>query len=273
MIPKIIHYCWFGDNSISENQKKYIEKWKQIMPDYELCCWNESTIDINSSSFLKQAYEARQWAFVADYTRVYALLTVGGVYMDTDVEVLESFNPYLKYSMFTSYEYHPGYKHMPIIHEMVDEKGYRKKGIDLYKKIPGVGLMSAIIASEPNTMFMTELKQWYDSMSFAENRKCNYTIPTTLAIIAERYGFRYSNEFQLLNGNIAIFPSNVFADYRTRDKKSIAVHQCAGSWGNKKGLKNRIHNFIYSIFYKTTWIRRIYLFIRNKFEKYPIYYC
>lgn len=272
MIPKVIHYCWFGNALMPKKQSECIKKWKKILPDYEIRCWNESSIDINAIPFLKQAYEAKKWAFVADYTRIYALLKYGGIYMDTDVVVKRSFNPYLKYSFFTSYEYHPGYNHMPIIHQMIDENGNRRKGINKKEKVPGVGLMSAIIASEPGTQYLRELLEWYDSMSFKENREKNYTIPTTLAIIAEKYGFRYVNTFQLLEGNMAIFPSNIFADYRTANSKSVAIHLCFGSWGESDGILSNLHHFLYEVFYRIKWIRNLYLNVRNIFSEYKVHY-
>lgn len=268
MIPKIIHYCWFGGKPMPEYQVKYIDLWKKKLPDYKIVCWNESNIDIESIPFLKQAYDAKMWAFVADYARLYAIYQMGGIYMDTDVEVLKTFDEYLSHSFFTSYEYHPAYSHMRTIHEMLDENGIRRPGVDPMKKIPGIGLMSAIIAGEKGSVYVKDLLNWYDNMSFEENREKNYTIPTTLAITAERYGFRYVNQFQLLEGNIAIYPSDIFADYRTSSKNSVAIHKCTGSWSKGGSL---FHKYWYKC-YKNKWFRYIYQTIRNKFEEYPIVY-
>lgn len=272
MIPKIIHYCWFGNSPMPQKHKDNIIKWKEILPDYKIMCWDESSIDIESIPFLKQAYEEKKWAFVADYTRLYALSKFGGIYMDTDVIVKKSFNPFLHHSFFTSYEYHPAYKHMEQIYNMIDENGFRRKGIDPMEKIPGVGLMSAIIASEPQCKYVNDVLCWYNEMTFHENRKYNYTIPTTLAIVAEKYGFRYVNEKQILQNNIIIYPSNIFADYRTADKNSYAVHMCVGSWADAHNVKNKVHKFLYNKFYKIRWMRKTYLTIRNLFSKYKVMY-
>ena len=142
MIPKIIHYCWFGPKQIPENHQRYIRRWKELMPDYEYICWNENKIDVTLSPFLKQAYDAKMWAFVADYTRIYALIKYGGIYMDTDVEVCERFDSFLKYSFFTSVEYHPNYADAPTLAKMVDSLGKRLPEIPPKKKIPGVGYVS-----------------------------------------------------------------------------------------------------------------------------------
>ena len=268
MIPKIIHYCWFGPKQIPEDHQQFIRRWKELMPDYEYVCWNENKIDVSSNSFLKQAYDAKMWAFVADYTRIYALIKYGGIYMDTDVEVCERFDPFLNYSFFTSVEYHPNYADAPLLAKMTDSLGKRLPEIPPYKKIPGVGLMSAVFGAEKESEFLKQLLAWYDKMSFEENRRENYTIPTTLAIVAEKYGFRYKNEKQLLAESMAIFPSNVFADFRTSDKNSVAIHHCEGSWSSQGGF---IKNLVMEL-YKHALSRKLYMGLRNCFSKYPVRY-
>ncbi len=268
MIPKIIHYCWFGPNEIPHNQKKLIDDWKRLMPDYTFVCWNENSIPLDSSPFLQQAYEAKMWAFVADYVRVYALFNMGGVYLDTDVEVKQKFDSYLNYSMFTSVEYHPSYSDAPLLSKMIDKSGNRLTSLRPDVKIPGIGLMSATIGAQKDFVFLKELLDWYNNMSFADNRKNNYTIPSTLAIIAERYGFKYINQLQLLKNNIIIFPADVFADFRTSSKDSITVHHCEGSWSSDKGILKKI----VMIIYRHKFLRNIYMRIRNLFTQYPVVY-
>lgn len=90
MIPKIIHYCWFGPNEKPKSVNKYIEGWKEKLPGYEIKAWNESNFDIECCEYVKQAYEANKFAFVSDVSRLTALYEYGGVYFDTDVEVLKS---------------------------------------------------------------------------------------------------------------------------------------------------------------------------------------
>ena len=92
MIPKKIHYCWFGREEKPLIVKKCIESWKNILVDYEIKEWNEDNFDININEFVRQAYESGKYAFVSDYVRVYALYNYGGIYMDTDVEVYKAFS-------------------------------------------------------------------------------------------------------------------------------------------------------------------------------------
>lgn len=85
MIPKIIHYCWFGGKEMPALLQLCIASWKKYLPDYQIKCWDETNFDFNMAPLCKEAYAAKKWAFVADYCRIYALYTEGGIYMDTDI--------------------------------------------------------------------------------------------------------------------------------------------------------------------------------------------
>lgn len=103
-IPKTIHYCWFGNNPLTDEAKKYIATWRKYCPDYEIIEWNEQNFDISCNDYVREAYEAKKWAFVTDYVRLYALYHFGGVYMDTDVEVVRPLDDLLKYDAVSGYE-------------------------------------------------------------------------------------------------------------------------------------------------------------------------
>ena len=104
MIPKIIHYCWFGKKEKPAKIKKLIKKRKKKLPDYKFMEWNEENFDINSSKFTKIAYEMHKYAFVSDYVRLYALINFGGIYLDTDVIVVKNFDSFLSDRAFLSFE-------------------------------------------------------------------------------------------------------------------------------------------------------------------------
>ena len=101
MIPKVIHYCWFGGNPLPELAQKCIASWKKYCPDYEIKEWNESNFDLNCCDYVREAYEAKKWAFVSDVARLYAMVHEGGIYMDTDVEVIAPLDSLLQYSNWT----------------------------------------------------------------------------------------------------------------------------------------------------------------------------
>lgn len=104
MIPKIIHYCWLSDNPIPKDMKRYINDWKEKLPDYEFMLWNFQRFDIHSSDWVREAFDKRKYAFAADYIRLYALYNYGGIYMDMDVEVLKSFNLFLELDTMICFE-------------------------------------------------------------------------------------------------------------------------------------------------------------------------
>ena len=94
-IPKIVHYCWFGEKAMPAKCKRVIETWKKHLPDYEIRLWDESTFDVSKSEYTKAAYDAGKYAFVSDYARLYALKEYGGIYLDADVEVVRNFDDLL----------------------------------------------------------------------------------------------------------------------------------------------------------------------------------
>ena len=104
MIPKIIHYCWFGGNPLPESSKKYIASWRKLMPDYEIKEWNESNFDVRKSKYTYEAYRLKKYAFVSDYVRLCALYNEGGIYFDTDIDVMKSLTPLLNNKSFIGWE-------------------------------------------------------------------------------------------------------------------------------------------------------------------------
>ena len=131
MIPKKIHYCWFGGKDIPDTLMKYINGWKAFCPGYEFILWDEDRFDIAAIPFVKSAYEARKFAFVADYVRAYALYHYGGVYLDTDVELRRSLDCFLTHSAFTGFES----KGLPFTALWAAEKGHllSKKVMNYYE--------------------------------------------------------------------------------------------------------------------------------------------
>lgn len=104
MIPKVIHYCWFGGNPLPNIAVKCINSWKKYFPDYEIIEWNESNFDLFSCDYCREAYDAKKWAFVSDYARFKILYEHGGVYFDTDVEVIKSMDDILQKGAFIGRE-------------------------------------------------------------------------------------------------------------------------------------------------------------------------
>lgn len=139
MIPKIIHYCWIGVAEMPELEQRCLASWKKYMPNWEYRCWNEETFDVSQAPlYVRQAYEARKFAFVSDYVRLWALEQYGGLYMDVDFEVFRPFDELMdKYPAFAGYE---GSKRQPV--------------------------MMGVIASEPHGAWVRDMLQTYQSREF-----------------------------------------------------------------------------------------------------------
>ncbi len=104
MIPKKIHYCWFGKNDKTKAMQKCIDSWKRYCPDYEIIEWNEDNFDCSCIPFVKEAYDAKKWAFVADYARLWVIYEHGGIYLDTDVELIKSLDEFLELDAYMGFQ-------------------------------------------------------------------------------------------------------------------------------------------------------------------------
>ena len=133
MIPKVIHYCWFGGNPLPKSAQKCINSWKKYFPDYEIKEWNESNYDVNKIAYISEAYAAKKYAFVSDYVRFDILYTYGGVYFDTDVEVIRTFGEILKNGAFMGCEIDGGEKGSVNINPGLGIAA--TSGLDIYKEI------------------------------------------------------------------------------------------------------------------------------------------
>lgn len=190
---------------------KCIESWHKYMPDWEYKLWNEDNFDVNSVPYVKEAYEARKFAFVTDYVRLYALYTEGGVYMDTDVEVLKPYDDLLHLSAFTGYE---GTKAMA----------------------PVTGTM----ASVPGGQWAKEQLDVYQGLHFLNEDGLYDMMPNTdrISNIMQRNGFVQDGTYRTYK-DVHVFPTDYFCPRQTTGEMLISEntycdHHFMGSWTNKK---------------------------------------
>lgn len=211
MIPKIIHYCWFGGNPLPELAVKCIESWKKYCPDYEIKEWNESNFDLNMFPYAKEAYENRKFAFVTDVVRLYALYTEGGIYMDTDVEVLKPLDEYLKHKAFSGFE---------------DEK-----------LVP-----TGIMASEKGGIWAKENLEYYNDRHFVKEDG-SFDMTTNVNTITDYMlskGLVQNNTYQDFPNLITMYPKDYFCPKSYKDGKiyltsnTATIHHFAGSWLTNK---------------------------------------
>lgn len=206
MIPKTIHYCWFGRNPKPPLAKKCIKSWKKYCPDYQIIEWNEDNFDIAAAPlYVRQAYEAKKWAFVTDYVRLHALITYGGIYMDTDVEVIKPLDGFLHHSAFSGFE---TAQHVP----------------------------TGIMACQKAFPLFDQFLHYYDEIPFL-NPDGMPNLTTNVAIMTEiclQHGLIPNNQYQEIEG-FALYPKDVFCPltYSMELKKtnnSVTIHWFAGSW-------------------------------------------
>jgi mannosyltransferase OCH1-like enzyme len=216
MIPKKIHYCWFGGNPIPELAQKCIASWNEHCPEYEIKEWNETNFDINCCAFVKEAYEVGKWAFITDYVRLKVLYDEGGIYMDTDVEVIRNLDLLL---------HHPAFS-----------------GFESSKEIP-----TGIMASERHNRWIEKMLDYYKDRHFIKDG--NQEEVTNVKIITEltknEYGIKLDNTYQDL-GDVVFYPRDYFCpkDYITGQIKYLTentytIHHFSGSWLDEEIQNNR----------------------------------
>lgn len=233
MIPKKIHYCWFGDKPLDKKGQKCLESWKKYFPDYEIIEWNENNFDVNCCQYVKEAYEAKKWAFVSDYARYKILYEQGGVYFDTDVEVIKTFDDILEKGAFFGCE------------NPVTEKEAATN--------PGLGCAVA-----PGLGFYKEVLDDYEKSSFYnEDGSMNlYTIVQRTTDLLRKYGLQDSANIQCV-ADIYIYPSEYFCPIDMSSGRLIitpnthSIHRYAGSWETKKNkFRGKVYRLIHRIFGK-----------------------
>jgi len=207
MIPRIIHYCWFGRGEMPDLAKRCMQSWHEYMPDYEYKLWNEDNFDVNVIPYTKEAYEAKKYAFVTDYVRLWALYNEGGIYMDTDVEVLKPLDDLLHLSAFTGYE---GSKSVP----------------------PVTGLM----ASEKGGIWVKEqLDSYYGNHFIKDDGSYDMTTNTIrISQIMKSNGFVSDGEHQVYK-DLHVFPSEFFCPRQTTGEyllteNTYCDHHEIGTW-------------------------------------------
>lgn len=204
-IPKIIHYCWFGNNPKPSQHIKYIEGWRKFCPDYEIIEWNEKNYDVGKNRYMKQAYEAKAWGFVPDYIRKDVIYNFGGIYLDTDVEMIRNFDDLLYQDGFCGFEW---------------DKVNFGLGFGARKGLP----------------IIKELRDQYNNLIFEFKPRKEMKIgPDYETEKLVESGLMRNGEYQIVEG-LTIYPMEVltgttwYNDQYLKTDKTYSVHHYAGSW-------------------------------------------
>lgn len=216
MIPKIIHYCWFGGKELPELARRCIESWKKYLPDYEIRQWDESNFDVHIIPYTHDAYEAHKYAFVSDYARFWVLYQYGGLYFDTDVEMIKNMDAIVQRGAFM------GCEHMSKPNAEPASLGVA----------PGLGL-----GFPPHSALIKELLDFYQKYSFydADGTIKTHTVVTITTGILCKKGLINTPKIQEIEG-VFIYPKEYFCpkEYLTNEltitDKTVSIHHYDGSW-------------------------------------------
>ena len=224
MIPKIIHYCWFGGKEKPEEVLRMIASWKKHCPDYEIKEWNESNFDIHLNRYTEEAYQQKKWAFVSDVARLWALVHEGGIYMDTDVEVVRPLDDLLTNSGFLGFE-----------------------GTQW--------IATSIMGVEPRHPLMKQFLSSYEKRSFIQpdgslQQTTNVEVWTQL--LSKQYGLLLNGEKQEIAG-FTIYPTDYFTPYDYINGKlkqttnTYSIHWFGQSWVEHKDWRRKVSQWWHRI--------------------------
>ena len=205
MIPKVVNYCWFGGNPLPDDAKKCIESWRKFFPEYEVKEWNERNFDVNCCDYVKEAYAAKKWAFVSDYARFWILYHEGGLYFDTDVEVIKDMSDIIAQGAFMGCE--------------TDDKCN-----------PGLGL-----GANPGLGLYKEILDYYEKIHFLIEGNTTETVVTHTSKILKSHGLVGNGEIEQIEG-VTIYPPEYFCpmDYKTGKlditPNTRSIHWYTASW-------------------------------------------
>ena len=210
-IPKKIHYCWFGGKPLPESAEKCINSWKKYCPDYEIIRWDESSYDIKKSKFALEAYKAEKWAFVSDYVRLDVIYEYGGIYLDTDVEILKNWDPLLQHDAFMGFE---GTTHINL----------------------GLGF-----GATRGNKFIHDMLKIYQKIDFNsfKNRLNEITSPMLISSFLDEKGLIRNGEGQVING-LVLYPQDYFSPkspitrFLNITKNTFSIHHYDATWVEEK---------------------------------------
>lgn len=225
MIPRVIHFCWFGHGQYPSIFKQCFESWKKYCPDYEIKLWNEDSFDVNLIPFVKEAYEQKKWAFVVDYVRMYILNKEGGIYLETDTEILKPLDDLLDTGLFICQA--------------------------------GNAVTIPVLGAEKDNALLQAIMKYYEGRHFVlEDGRLDCTTVNNVVykILTEQFHMVRSNHIQHLHPNITVYPERYFftdwSSGRMRYTDSnYVIHYAEASWqegqlGCRKHLERKYSKFL-----------------------------
>ena len=202
-IPKVIHYCWFGRGEYSSLIKKCMATWQRVLPDYEFVLWNEDNFPIEKYPFAQEAYDKKKYAFTSDVARLAVLYEHGGIYLDTDIEMLKSFDPFLSHRAFTGFETYGNVR---------------------------ARIQSGVMGAVPHHPWIELLLRWYEGKHFSGYATFMPNTRIISKIIGRYYRVKLDGQPMVLDGDVHIYPAAYFCPGKQASEQSCCIHHFIGSW-------------------------------------------
>ena len=213
VIPKVINYCWFGEKELPREVKKCIKTWERQCPDFKIVRWDESNVDLKKCKFIEQAYKNKAWAFVSDYVRLQVIYENGGIYLDTDVEVLQNLTPLLKHNAYF--------------------------GIEQKTRLINTGIGFGARKEHP---LLKELIDIYEQIEFNSEEKNELACPLLNAKVFSMHGYKYIDEVVEYD-DFFVYPPKYFDPYAPGtseylvSNETFSIHHYTASW---KPMKSQL---------------------------------
>ena len=249
-IPKKIHYIWIGRKPKPQSVYDCIKSWKKSCPDYEIIEWNEDNFDISENKYALEAYQAKKFAFVTDYMRLSILKKEGGIYVDSDLEIIKNLDEFLNYDCFSGFE-------------------------------NAITIPTACFGAKKDCKYVNYLLSYYDDRSFyLKNGKMDLTtnVITISAMTYSKYGIKFNNELQVLEldgEKIAYYPFHYFCakDYVTGKvnvlEDTYSIHHFKGSWlENKNKRQDKLVEKIYKFLGEKNFRKVMKMYLLRNVKKY-----
>ena len=247
MIPKIIHYCWFGKGLMPKSQRDCIKGWQKLMPDYQIIRWDESNFDYNKYEASKYAYEVKKYALVSDVCRYNVLAEYGGIYLDTDVEVFQKFDRFLDCNFFSGIELYYEFDAEHIAEKYLNEDGTPKeKGTD----IPQLEILTSSMACNKGNEMICKIRDYYNTVEVDADKALHYrdwvNNDRLVARHLTEYGFKYKNETQHLENGYVVYGTGLFGHaFCDDDHFEVSYHHNATTWDSEKWSRSQKRKFFF----------------------------
>lgn len=246
MIPKIIHYCWFGKGLMPKSQRDCIKGWQKLMPDYTIMRWDESTFDLSQHPLAQCACNVKKYALASDVCRYHVLAQYGGIYLDTDVELLQRFDPFLDCNFFSGIELYNEFETEHILKHYLNADGTPKNAD---QDVPHLEMLTSTMGCTPGFEMIVALRDYYNSLPPSDDYALHYRQHVNNDRLVARYasqrGFRYIDQTQHFGDNMVVYGTGTFGHaFCPNPNFTVSYHHNAATWEQEKWTRSKKIQFI-----------------------------